>query len=325
MRAFREELSNTFGTHSRRKQRSKEVEVRHVHGIKLELSKPHSSEGDAHSEGTWIFSFADLIMNLLMFFVMMFAISSVDKGKFQEVQQAFSSMNDSKVESKSKVTKGSGTESSYAASTGVATSKSKLSNKEILDSVSELLKKVDQKSLSRVEKNKSVYEELIPLVENLAKVVSSELQNDPFSQGFEVIITEERLFAKNMQGDAVSKEGKELLVKLAKELNSMPRPLAIWIQGYSMKNSEQLPAVLTSKNSEKLSAKPLDSFSKSMKMANAVRSTLEEIGMSPYKHSFSLGGFGNYNAFHSASKPDGLSQKSRIVLRIAALPQEEKK
>lgn len=53
--------------------------------------------GDSHSEGVgshesddtiWLYSFNDMLFNLLLFFIVMYSISQVDEKKFAEVQQA---------------------------------------------------------------------------------------------------------------------------------------------------------------------------------------------------------------------------------------------
>jgi chemotaxis protein MotB len=315
MRAFRDDLSNTFGTASRRRQRTKSVEVHNVHGVRLELAKEGHAEGDAHADGTWIFSFADLIMNLLMFFVMMFAISSVDKGKFQEIQQAFSTLQPNKPETKAQVGKGTGIESSYAASTGVATAKSKMSNKEILDKVNELLTKIDKKSLDKVQNNKVLFDKLKPEFAKLSKNIKTELKADPLSQGFEIVITAKRLFGENEKALVLSEEGKQLLSKISTELAGMPRPLAILVQGFKVNK-------LADKT---VQPKSQDTFLESVTLANKVRTELEVLGLSSSKHSMQVTGFGEFNEFHGKSNAQIVSNSSRIVLKIAALPEEGSK
>lgn len=50
-----------------------------------------SSDSSAHGDGTWIFSYADMITILMIFFIMMLSISNVSSEKFTALRQALKS------------------------------------------------------------------------------------------------------------------------------------------------------------------------------------------------------------------------------------------
>lgn len=64
----------------------------HGHGKKHAGGDDHGGGGGGHeSDDTlWLYSFNDMLFNLLLFFIVMYSISQVDEKKFAEVQQALS-------------------------------------------------------------------------------------------------------------------------------------------------------------------------------------------------------------------------------------------
>lgn len=60
----------------------------------------HGGGGGGHEsdEFLWLFSFNDMLFNLLLFFIVMFAISSVNKSKFEAVAEALNYPKDAKSE-----------------------------------------------------------------------------------------------------------------------------------------------------------------------------------------------------------------------------------
>jgi flagellar motor protein MotB len=240
MRAFKEELNNTFGAQNRRGVRSKSSSTHMVQGVKMELNKESHSDADAHSEGTWIFSFADLIMNLLMFFVMMFAISSVDKGKFQEFQEAFSNRLEGapKLKEKSQTSRNLGSESSYAASTGVSSTKEKMSNAEILENVKNLVAQIDKQKIEKSKIQKFELSEMNLVLKNLEEAVNTEIERDPFANSFEITFFENRILAQKnglrniATNPDFSSEGKHLIKSVVTELQKLNKPLFIWVRGH---------------------------------------------------------------------------------------------
>ncbi len=62
----------------------------HAHAKKHASGDDHGGGGGGHeSDDTlWLYSFNDMLFNLLLFFIVMYSISQVDEKKFAEVQQA---------------------------------------------------------------------------------------------------------------------------------------------------------------------------------------------------------------------------------------------
>ena len=57
------------------------------------LDKPHAPSG--HDEGTWIFSYADMITILMMFFILLLSISNVSPQKFKALQESIQKIDKS--------------------------------------------------------------------------------------------------------------------------------------------------------------------------------------------------------------------------------------
>jgi chemotaxis protein MotB len=58
------------------------------------LKGAHGAAGGEHDEGTWIFSYADMITILMIFFILMLSISNVSPEKFSALQSAIKGESD---------------------------------------------------------------------------------------------------------------------------------------------------------------------------------------------------------------------------------------
>lgn len=77
---FDQELLGEDDGHAGHRQAAHASKGRHEHD--------DDHDGHAHEEGEpWLMSFADLILNLLLFFIVLFAISSVDEKKLMQIAQ----------------------------------------------------------------------------------------------------------------------------------------------------------------------------------------------------------------------------------------------
>jgi chemotaxis protein MotB len=82
------------------------INVKYKHnGSQKKISKinffkrDYASQANHGADGNWIFSYADMITILMMFFILMLSISTINKEKFQQIQKSISkadSQNDLK-------------------------------------------------------------------------------------------------------------------------------------------------------------------------------------------------------------------------------------
>lgn len=271
-----------------------------VHGVSLVLhddTKRHSDVG--HGDGTWIYSFADLIMNLLMFFVMMFAISSIDKNKFSQVQEAFSSFNKNKETHKAREAtqpsgEGPGSGQGFSPYSGEVRFSNKMTNTEILERVRDLLARVDEKQLNLNSKNKEALKEMKPQVAKLARDVDASLKADPMLNAFEVVVASRKIF----EGDAISKEGQKILARLAKELFGVRGRLSVNVASFVSKRS--------------LSAKKVSAE----RAASVATELLEALDLDEAK--VTAAGF-------ALTPKDKLTESERVVIRLSLAPKPEVK
>lgn len=210
MSLYRDDIANIYGAPKVpvRKGRSGAAsslgkETRVVAGVTLHLDpEPHAGQGQSanhgEGEGTWIYSFCDLIMNLLMFFVMMFAISKIDDKKVSEVKQALASFSEKEVDDASQGRLGTG-----------AGALSGVTEREQAPDVPREFESLTRKAAR-----------LAPLERTAA---SPELDRE----AFDVVVAQARLFAP---GPRLTDEGGRLLARLARDLEAYGKPLRIAIQ-----------------------------------------------------------------------------------------------
>lgn len=275
-------------------------EKKEIHGVSLVVHEDAKAHGDAgHGDGTWIYSFADLIMNLLMFFVMMFAISSIDKNKFSQVQEAFSSLSKNAGASKAAVAKqpsgeGPGSGKGFSPYSGETRFTNQMSNTEILERVKDLLAKVDPKTLQLSQKQDKGMAEIKPQVEKLTKAVAAELSENPMRESFDVVVPVKSLFVN----EQISENGKSILNRLAQELKPVRERLFVNVVSY-------LPT----------DQKNIDTMGISATRASRVMSALA-MPLELDETRASAAGF-------ATRVTDGLSKPERIVIRLAVAPKKE--
>lgn len=236
-------VENTFGTRPSKPGRllgKKNEET--IQGILVEHHEQDHKQGGGggHGEGdgTWIYSFADLIMNLLMFFIMMFAISSIDKNKLAKVQEAFSSHN---AEKKAQGANDAGNAGGVQAAGW--TPQESMSNAEILAKVKELMGRIDDGFLKSNSKMNTEVVTLKSQLEKLSKQVDAEWRYRPELQGFDIAIPARKVFNQNTV--ELSKTGRETLQKIAAELGALNHTLKINVMSFTA--SETLNFDVTSK------------------------------------------------------------------------------
>lgn len=230
---FREDIVNVYGGSKRP---AKALKQKNIKGIAIdwhEHSKASSSSGgNNESEGTWIYSFADLIINLLMFFVMLFAISSIDKDKLAVIQTALLSYKPQ--DKKTQVEPENANESAQNLSMGFSASSSPEKIDVILKQVKDLLSKVDEKNLAEKSLSRLEFGSLKSRMSNLEKIVDKERGATDLGDSFEVVFNAARLFSnvtKNQPDNAqLSAEGLELISQLMSEINAIAKPLRLAIQ-----------------------------------------------------------------------------------------------
>lgn len=85
-----EQLSATEPAAGRSHDKKKTSAASHSHAKKHSGGDDHGGGGGGHeSDDTlWLYSFNDMLFNLLLFFIVMYSISQVDEKKFAEVQEA---------------------------------------------------------------------------------------------------------------------------------------------------------------------------------------------------------------------------------------------
>jgi hypothetical protein len=193
-----------------------------VAGIRLDVPDEHAAKngsGHGEGEGTWIFSFCDLIMNLLMFFVMMFAISSVDKGKLAIIQNALVSYSK---DDKSAKPKPAEETSQEKAEQSAATS----SPEDVMKRIRELLSSIDVSKLQVQAHLKKDFDALKNRVIDLEKLVGAQVMPDQDEASFQIVIAERRVFG---EGGVISEEGRTLLKRLVTEISRFKSPLRLSI------------------------------------------------------------------------------------------------
>lgn len=277
MKGLLSEMRNVYGSRtaptSTRRMKTRE---KIIAGIRLEVPEEgtrHSSKGGhGEGEGLWIYSFCDLIMNLLMFFVMMFAISSVDKDKFAFVQNAlvsYAKKSEAKKEPQSKPAS-----TAELANFDKATAASPA---DVMKRVRELLASIDVSKLQTNAALKLDLETLKNRIINLEKLVGADVSPDQDETSFQIVIAPERIL--DSSGN-ISSSGRATLQKLVQELKRFETPLRL-----SILNSLQRPL------SGVTSTEEADAWRSTAQSAVVVASGLRTAGL-PQSHILSAGGLG---------------------------------
>lgn len=285
MKLYQDDLANIYGT---KKAPSKGTQARFAISEAGEFN-PKLKLGE-NEEGTWIYSFADLIINLLMFFMMMFAISSVDPEKMKAVKQALST---SKTAQSAQVPMESSTQSS--------------SNSEILQNAQDILKKIDQQALSKQKQDHVTFVNLQADINELKKIVGLGVALDPERDVFDVVLSNSRLFHAD---GSLKTEGKQIVKKLSSELQKTKTRLLINVQSHTSPVRKDGSPISTE-----------TAFKITSKHASEVMLALKSEGMSE-QHNISMGAFGGLMPIVNKQSP----LNERLVIRVGrAVPKSEPK
>lgn len=213
-----------------------EIDLDSVKKLKHPSARPkHGGEAKqgGHDEGTWIYSFADLIMNLLMFFVMLFAISSIDKSKLSQIQEAFSSYSKQSAKKVEKTQNQDATDNQQSAATltfqSTTRSAKKLSDADILEEMQKLASLLNIEALSKHKKLSEDLKDLEKKVKAVAPQIESKWKSDPLADAMEVVFDRGTLLTNSFPSQ-VTVRGRSSLVKLAKELKDLNRDLAVQVR-----------------------------------------------------------------------------------------------
>lgn len=287
MRLYNDDMTNVYGSKRNKTNTRKPLVM-----LPDEQREKILSES---TEGTWIYSFADLVMNLLMFFMMMFAISSIDAEKLKAVKQAISTQFKNQVQSEAQNI------ASHTATTN------RQSNRELLQSATETLSKLDQDQLKR-EKNEHVtFTNLEVNIVELRKVIGLGVALDPERDVFDVVFAANRLFnARN----ELTPEGQRLLRRLSAELENTKARLVINVQAHTSPS-----------NASKRTTDSGDAFRVTSKRATEVLFALKRGGLSE-THSLSMAAFGSLMPL----LPKSSQLNERVVVRVGrAVPRPDPK
>lgn len=214
------EITNVYG--GTRQGPRRRVREKVVAGVRLEIPEDPLKGGGGHGEGegTWIFSFADLVMNLLMFFVMMFAISSVDKDKLAAVQSALFPLNKKAARETTEQRPAASTSGPQGLSLGAQSERPEA----VLKRVKELLQRIDVSKLAARPALVREFGALKDRMVNLERLVGAQVAPDQDDDAFQIVFAGPRVF--DAQGN-VSTEGRRNLSKLARELARFGKPMRV--------------------------------------------------------------------------------------------------
>lgn len=178
--------------------------ARHKHG-----GGHHDDEHEEHphEEGEpWLMSFADLILNLLLFFIVLYSISNVDQKKFQELAQAING--------------------EQVPQTVVGKAEDVDENGEILQEIQTLMQKVNQEIATDAQKKKAA-EVQSKLGEMFRTAPGKDKENDLF----EVILGGEKYFAKGSA--AILPQTRAAIRAFAEKMISLQGDVGLYIEGHA--------------------------------------------------------------------------------------------
>jgi chemotaxis protein MotB len=163
--------------------------------------------GHPHEEGEpWLMSFADLILNLLLFFIVLYSISTVDEKKLQQVAEA---INGEEVPQ-----------------TIVEKAKDADENGEILQEIQTLMQKLNQGAATDEQKEKSA-----KIQSQLGEMFRMAPGKDKENDLFEVILAGEKYFARG--SPLLTTSAKEAIFAFAQKLKPLDGQIGLYIEGHA--------------------------------------------------------------------------------------------
>lgn len=175
--------------------------------------KPHSHHGDDEHEEhhgeegePWLMSFADLILNLLLFFIVLYSISQVDEKKLQELAE---SINGDTVPQ-----------------TRIGKAESAEENGEILQEIQTLLQKLNPQTAEKDQQNKAA-EVKAKLGEMFSMAPGKDKENDLF----EVVLAGDRYFARG--SPRLTAAGALAVKNFATQLKPLAKTVSLYIEGHA--------------------------------------------------------------------------------------------
>jgi chemotaxis protein MotB len=164
-------------------------------------------EGGHREEGeSWLMSFADLILNLLLFFIVLYAISNVDQKKLQELAEAING--------------------EQVPQTTVRKAESSEENGEVLQEIQTLMQKLNPDK-ETAKQNQKANEIKSKLGEMFSLAPGKDKENDLF----EVVLAGERYFNKGQA--ELTESGKSAVQILAQRLKPISGDISLYIEGHA--------------------------------------------------------------------------------------------
>jgi chemotaxis protein MotB len=252
--------------------------------------KKKKKHHDEHMDESWLIPYADLMTLLLALFIVLFAMSSVDAVKFQQLSKAFNDI----------FTSGSGV--MEFASPIESNGRSDSENDTALPSEGEVRKALgekDYKELSAVEERVNEYIEKNNLKDQLGTSLTGE--------GLMISIRDNVLFES---GSADVRGGDQQVADEIADLLVMDPPRSIVISGYT----DNVPI----SNSQFSSNWDLSV----MRAVNFMKVLLENPELSP--EWFSAKGFGEYKPIATNNTAEGRAKNRRVEILITPRTQLNK-
>lgn len=227
---------------------------------KMHASHSEGQGGHEEGEGTWIFSYADMITILMMFFILLLSISSLDEQKFQELKGAIAST--SKTESaagdsgnmgessnRSTISKSQALEA-YVGKVSIMALSEKAqqlaasdSNTQILAIMQMLLGAVDKEAIKASQLKEEQFKKATKELENLAQANTMEkVATETKSNEIKVLLPSYLLFDKKGE---FSLKGKNILNQLASGMAGLGESSQIAISSYLSRSTHENPGKAT--------------------------------------------------------------------------------
>lgn len=251
---------------------SRVTSVYHGGHSQMVLGGAAGAEGEGgHDEGTWIFSYADMITILMMFFILLLSISSLDANKFEQLKNAMS-MEDSK-EQKTSGTGNAGVNAS-AGSSGtqpkgkesgalarhfaepgignvpysllahkVAQVSAADNNTQILAAVTTLMEAIDLKELNKSVEQQAKFEKMREQISQIKSVAQHAAKlNQSEQQTIRIIFNVDSLGNYSTQGNSgyvLTDAGRTMLIELAQSIRAFDSLSNVNIAAYLARSSNE--------------------------------------------------------------------------------------